>query len=128
MGIHIAPIFFGAIWIEMLFDCPNEIEGGTYVDWAHGVVKEVVIVNQTEYCSKRLFKWLVDTVIPMADTRLAPDEHPVTMPSPPKMHKLGTTSKLAENLKSGNTDKQQQLKDGACKKQDDMEEREEGDR
>ena len=44
------------------------------------------------------------------------------------MHKLGTTSKLAENLKSGNTDKQQQLKDGAYKKRDDMDERGEGDR
>ena len=63
----------------------------------------------------------------MVDTRLAPDEPPVTMPCPPKMHELGTTSKLAENLKSGNTDKQQQLKDGAYKKRDYMGERGEGD-
>ena len=64
----------------------------------------------------------------MADKRLAPDEPPITMPSPPKMHKLGTKLKLAENLKSGNADKQQQLKYGGCKKRDDTEERGEGDR
>ena len=28
--------------IEMLFDYPNEIKGGTYIDWAHGVVEEVI--------------------------------------------------------------------------------------
>ena len=65
-----------------------------------------LLKEEGTFSSKRLFKLLVDTVIPMADTRLTPDEPPVTMPTPPKMHKLGTTSKLAENLKSGNTDKQ----------------------
>ena len=49
--------------IEMLFDYPNEIEGGTYLDWAHGVVKEVindksnrVLIEWDDDCLGRLDK------------------------------------------------------------------------
>ena len=31
--------------IEMLFEYPNEIEGGTYLNWTHGVVDEVIILK-----------------------------------------------------------------------------------
>ena len=64
----------------------------------------------------------------VADTLDVPDNPPVTIPSPPKMHALGTTSKLAESLKPGNKEKQQKLRDNASKRRDVLEERGEGDR
>ena len=32
--------------LEMLFEYPNALEGGTYLDWAHGIVEDVVNTNQ----------------------------------------------------------------------------------
>ena len=29
----------------MLFEYPNELEGGTYLDWTHGIVEEVIILK-----------------------------------------------------------------------------------
>ena len=29
--------------LEMLFEYPNELEGGTSLDWTHGIVQEVIV-------------------------------------------------------------------------------------
>ena len=29
----------------MSFEYPNEIEGGTYLNWTHGVVDEVIVLK-----------------------------------------------------------------------------------
>ena len=78
--------------------------------------------------SKTLLKWLIDKVITMADIMLVPDEPPVNMPSPPNMHVLRTTSQLAEDLKTGNKDKEHHLRDGTNKRRDERKDRGEGDR
>ena len=31
--------------LEMLFEYPNELEGGTYLDWTRGIVEEVIILK-----------------------------------------------------------------------------------
>ena len=80
------------------------------------------------HSSKTLMKWLIDKVIPMADIMLVPDEPPVNIPSPLNMQALGTTSQLVEDLKTGNKDKQQNLRDGANKRRDKRKDRGEGDR
>ena len=47
----------------MLFDYPNEFEGGTYLDWVHVVAKEVinhkinrVLIDRDDDCLGRLDK------------------------------------------------------------------------
>ena len=34
--------------VEMLFEYPNEVGGGTYLDWAHGVVTNVISTKTTK--------------------------------------------------------------------------------
>ena len=58
-----------------------------------------------KYSSKQLLKWLIDTAIPLGDTEDAPNDVPASMPAPPEMKYIGTTSTLAEELKPGNKDK-----------------------
>ena len=45
--------------LEMLFEYPNEIGGGTYLDWAHGVVTEVISTKTTH---KFRVKWAEECV------------------------------------------------------------------
>ena len=47
--------------IEMLFEYPNVVEGGTYLDWAYGTVKEImnkntnrVLIEWNDECLGRL--------------------------------------------------------------------------
>ena len=45
---------------EMLFEYPNEIGGGTYLDWAHGVVVTDVILTKTT--KKFKVEWAVEKI------------------------------------------------------------------
>ena len=78
--------------------------------------------------SKYLFDWLVDVVIPLKDIEEMPDGPPVNMPSPPKIHFLGTTSDLALKLKEGNDERRCKLVSESTKERDEREERGFGDR
>ena len=40
--------------IEILFKYPNEIEGGTYLNWSHGVVDEVIILKTVKKVKSNL--------------------------------------------------------------------------
>ena len=43
----------------MLFEYPNEVGGGTYLDWAHGVVTDVISTKTTK---KLEVKWAEECV------------------------------------------------------------------
>ena len=92
----------------------------TEAAWLAGVKEQILIrylgmgwvkahhpwssTENDEYSSKQLLKWLIDTAIPSDDTEDEPNDAPVSMPGPPDMKPLGTTSTLAEELKAGNKD------------------------
>ena len=63
------------------------------------------------YRADKLFKHLVEVVIPLAGELDEPSEPPLNIPSPPDMKDLGTTSDLALSFKGASTDKRTQLKD-----------------
>ena len=47
--------------LEMLFEYPNELEGGTYLDWTHWIVKEVIILKTiTKFRIKWATEWLCE--------------------------------------------------------------------
>ena len=56
-----------------------------------------------------------------------PDEPPVNMPSPPKIHSLGTTSDLALKLKKGNEERRCKLVSESIKERDEREKKGLGD-
>ena len=48
--------------IEMLFEYPNPVEGGTYLDWAHGTVMDVIVTKTTK---KFRIKWAQEILLPL---------------------------------------------------------------
>ena len=48
--------------IEMLFEYPNPVEEGTYLDWAHGTVMDVIVTKTTK---KFRIKWSQEILLPL---------------------------------------------------------------
>ena len=70
----------------------------------------------------------MDVVISLKDAEEMPDGPPVNMPSPPKIHSLGTTSDLALKLKKSNDERRSKLVSESIKERNEREKKGLGDR
>ena len=76
-----------------------------------------------------MFKFLKETVIPLEEIKGGvPGEPPLSLPSPPKMGKMGMTSELALSFKTADDSKLDEFKSKARKERDDREAAGRGDR
>ena len=82
----------------------------------------------TIYRASKLFKHLVEVVIPLADELDEPTKPPMKIPSPPEMKALGTTSDLALPLTNASDNQRNELKDECNRIIDQREAKGEGDR
>ena len=46
--------------IEIWFEYPNEIKGGTYLNWTHGVVDEVIVLKTVK---KIKVTWAAECIV-----------------------------------------------------------------
>ena len=84
--------------------------------------------GQVTYGPDELFRHLVETVIPMAETEKVPAEAPLNMPSTPDMQTLGTTADVALNIQNNNAADIAKMRAAGYKERDERESRGDGDR